>query len=63
LRSLCLILALCFASLPLTGAGQMAYAQQTIEGPDLNSGEANNGPLILSLMWLQRERARLRASA
>jgi nudix-type nucleoside diphosphatase (YffH/AdpP family) len=29
----------------------------------LESGEANNGPLILSLMWLERERARLRASA
>jgi len=29
----------------------------------LDSGEANNGPLVLSLIWLQRERARLRASA
>ena len=29
----------------------------------LESGEANNGPLVLSLFWLQRERARLRASA
>ena len=29
----------------------------------LASGEADNGPLILSLMWLERERARLRASA
>ncbi|SEK54484.1 nudix-type nucleoside diphosphatase, YffH/AdpP family [Roseovarius azorensis] len=29
----------------------------------LESGEANNGPLVLSLIWLQRERARLRASA
>lgn len=29
----------------------------------LHSGEANNGPLVLSLVWLQRERARLRASA
>lgn len=28
----------------------------------LESGEANNGPLVLSLIWLQRERARLRAS-
>ena len=28
----------------------------------LQSGEANNGPLILGLIWLQRERARLRAS-
>ncbi len=27
------------------------------------SGEASNGPLILCLMWLQRERERLRASA
>lgn len=27
----------------------------------LQSGEANNGPLILALIWLQRERARLRA--
>jgi nudix-type nucleoside diphosphatase (YffH/AdpP family) len=26
----------------------------------LQSGEANNGPLILGLIWLQRERARLR---
>jgi nudix-type nucleoside diphosphatase (YffH/AdpP family) len=29
----------------------------------LQSGEANNGPLILALIWLQRERARLRAAA
>jgi hypothetical protein len=29
----------------------------------MQSGEANNGPLILSLLWLERERARLRASA
>lgn len=29
----------------------------------LDSGEANNGPLVLSLMWLGRERARLRAAA
>ena len=29
----------------------------------LQSGEADNGPLVLSLLWLQRERARLRASA
>ena len=29
----------------------------------VDSGEANNGPLILSLLWLERERARLRASA
>lgn len=29
----------------------------------LDSGEADNGPLILSLLWLQRERERLRASA
>ncbi|MFU1479442.1 NUDIX domain-containing protein [Roseovarius sp. C7] len=29
----------------------------------LASGEADNGPLILSLLWLQRERERLRASA
>ncbi|WP_454276732.1 NUDIX domain-containing protein [Roseovarius sp. MBR-154] len=29
----------------------------------LHSGEANNGPLVLSLIWLERERARLRASA
>lgn len=29
----------------------------------LRSGEANNGPLVLSLIWLERERARLRASA
>ncbi len=29
----------------------------------LESGEANNGPLVLALIWLQRERARLRASA
>lgn len=29
----------------------------------LESGEADNGPLVLSLLWLQRERARLRASA
>lgn len=28
----------------------------------VESGEANNGPLVLSLIWLQRERARLRAS-
>ncbi|MFU8779080.1 MAG: NUDIX domain-containing protein, partial [Roseovarius sp.] len=29
----------------------------------VQSGEANNGPLVLSLLWLERERARLRASA
>jgi nudix-type nucleoside diphosphatase (YffH/AdpP family) len=29
----------------------------------LSTGEADNGPLVLSLMWLQRERARLRATA
>jgi nudix-type nucleoside diphosphatase (YffH/AdpP family) len=29
----------------------------------LESGEADNGPLVLSLLWLQRERARIRASA
>jgi len=29
----------------------------------LKTGEANNGPLILSLIWLSRERDRLRASA
>lgn len=29
----------------------------------VQSGEANNGPLVLSLIWLERERARLRASA
>lgn len=29
----------------------------------LHSGEADNGPLVLSLIWLQRERARLRAAA
>ncbi|MGK8235778.1 NUDIX domain-containing protein [Roseovarius sp. MS2] len=29
----------------------------------VQSGEANNGPLILCLLWLERERARLRASA
>lgn len=29
----------------------------------LQTGEADNGPLILSLMWLARERGRLRASA
>ncbi|MCQ0093338.1 NUDIX domain-containing protein [Roseovarius sp. M141] len=29
----------------------------------LDTGEADNGPLILSLMWLARERARLRAAA
>ncbi len=29
----------------------------------LDSGEADNGPLILSLIWLARERSRLRASA
>lgn len=28
----------------------------------LQSGEANNGPLILALIWLQRERARLRGA-
>ncbi|MFO7757994.1 MAG: NUDIX domain-containing protein [Roseovarius sp.] len=28
----------------------------------LQSGEANNGPLILALIWLQRERPRLRAA-
>ena len=28
----------------------------------LTSGEANNGPLVLSLLWLARERARLRAA-
>jgi nudix-type nucleoside diphosphatase (YffH/AdpP family) len=29
----------------------------------LQTGEADNGPLVLSLLWLQRERGRLRASA
>ena len=29
----------------------------------LATGEADNGPLILSLIWLRRERARLRAAA
>ncbi|KGM86440.1 nudix-type nucleoside diphosphatase, YffH/AdpP family [Roseovarius mucosus DSM 17069] len=29
----------------------------------VQNGEANNGPLILCLLWLERERARLRASA
>ncbi len=29
----------------------------------MQTGEADNGPLVLSLLWLQRERARLRASA
>lgn len=29
----------------------------------VQTGEANNGPLVLSLLWLERERARLRASA
>jgi len=29
----------------------------------LNSGEAENGPLVLSLVWLSRERERLRGSA
>lgn len=29
----------------------------------VHSGEANNGPLVLGLVWLQRERARLRAAA
>lgn len=29
----------------------------------LESGEADNGPLVLSLLWLQRERARIRAFA
>lgn len=28
----------------------------------LQSGEANNGPLVLALIWLQRERARLRGT-
>jgi len=28
----------------------------------LESGEANNGPLVLCLLWLSRERARLRAA-
>jgi len=28
----------------------------------LTSGEANNGPLVLALLWLARERARLRGS-
>lgn len=28
-----------------------------------STGEANNGPLVLSLIWLQRERERLRSSA
>jgi len=29
----------------------------------LDSGEANNGPLVLSLIWLSKERERLRAIA
>lgn len=28
----------------------------------LRTGEANNGPLVLGLLWLERERARLRAA-
>jgi nudix-type nucleoside diphosphatase (YffH/AdpP family) len=28
----------------------------------IDSGEANNGPLVLCLLWLERERARLRAA-
>ena len=39
LQSLCLILALCLANLPITKVGQMAYAQQTIEGPDYTAWE------------------------
>ncbi|WP_417733319.1 DUF3772 domain-containing protein [Roseovarius sp.] len=39
IRTLCVILALCFAGLSVSGPGQMAYAQQTIEGPDFAAWE------------------------
>lgn len=67
-----LFLGLCDLPEETVGQGGLASEQEDIRthiiGYEraialLRSGEANNGPLILSLMWLQRERARLRASA
>ncbi|SHL59012.1 nudix-type nucleoside diphosphatase, YffH/AdpP family [Roseovarius marisflavi] len=67
-----LFLGLCDLPEETVGQGGLASEQEDIRthiiGYDramtlLTSGEANNGPLILSLMWLERERARLRASA
>lgn len=67
-----LFLGLCDLPEETVGQGGLASEQEDIRthiiGYDraialLNSGEADNGPLILCLMWLQRERARLRASA
>ena len=67
-----LFLGLCDLPEETLGRGGLASEQEDIRthviGYDramtlLSSGEANNGPLILSLIWLQRERARLRAEA
>jgi len=67
-----LFLGLCDLPVETVGQGGLASEQEDIRthiiGYEramalLESGEADNGPLILSLMWLERERARLRASA
>jgi nudix-type nucleoside diphosphatase (YffH/AdpP family) len=62
------------ADLPdgIEGLGGVADEQEDIRSHVLpfeaalrlvETGEANNGPLILSLLWLQRERSRLRNAA
>jgi nudix-type nucleoside diphosphatase (YffH/AdpP family) len=67
-----LFLGLCDLPAETVGQGGLASEQEDIRthiiGYDramalVASGEANNGPLILGLLWLERERARLRASA
>jgi nudix-type nucleoside diphosphatase (YffH/AdpP family) len=66
-----LFLGLCDLPEVEQGAGGLASENEDIRthviGFDramdlLRSGEANNGPLVLALLWLERERARLRAS-
>jgi hypothetical protein len=60
--------------LPVSGTGQGGLADEHedirthvidfAEALDLvRTGEANNGPLVLILLWLERERARLRSVA
>lgn len=66
-----LYLGLCDLPDVTTGQGGLDSEQEDIRSHVIGfaramalveSGEANNGPLVLSLIWLQRERARLRAS-
>lgn len=66
-----LFLGLCDLPEVATGQGGLEIEQEDIRSHVIGfeqamalveSGEANNGPLVLSLIWLQRERARLRAS-